>query len=279
MITILLTALLLLNTHSYANSLEKTNALHQEVATHKNPNITAETHPIIYRMIEELAMKAHVAMPRYITLYPAEYKIVSENGAIIKGEHEIGAYADCFGDLHICQELVAHLSFEEIQGILAIAIAEKAINKPMRVALTGITTFGVTLGLIYFFNHAHNSNLKKPEINDQEKRASTMVEKLFFLMIMPALATNKLVANYLQKTIDLKATELLTVKNVIDGLKGIAKTKEEYFKENAFSRIAQMLKLKKIVNTLLYPIRAFTLKERIDYLNQELKQCNHLALS
>ena len=42
---------------SYATDLEKTDALHNEIAHSNVCNVTLETHPILYTMVEELITK------------------------------------------------------------------------------------------------------------------------------------------------------------------------------------------------------------------------------
>jgi hypothetical protein len=103
MIKILLIIVLLLNIQCSATDLEQTNALHKEVANHKNHNVTIETHPILYKMVEDLIAKAKITMPRYITIYDAEYHVVSKSGIVQSEEKDMHGYIDFLGDLHLCR--------------------------------------------------------------------------------------------------------------------------------------------------------------------------------
>ena len=177
------------------------------------------------------------------------------------------------GDLHICYEVLEHATYDEINGIIALAIAEKSINKPEKIALTGFATFGTTLLLIYLLNKQYKLGLGSGIINTLNDKyfceRENFIQSIIFFLIAPSLLTTKLVSNYLQKRIDLKAAKLVTAQDIVDGLKRIFKIKESYFKENIVSRIASALKLKTIANTIFYPIRAFTFEERISYLEKE----------
>jgi hypothetical protein len=259
-----------------ATDLEETNALHAEIALHKNPNVTLETHPVLYKMVEGSAATIKVAMPKYITIYGAEYATVDKNGVVRRNENELGAYVDLLGDLYICHEILETASYEEIDGIIAVALAEKSINKPKKLVLTGVTTFGITLLLICILNKKYELRLGSlfgEIINERDYRGrESMLEGIVFLLITPSLIITKLFSNNLQKKIDLKAAQFTNPHNIVNGLKRILRTKESYFKENVLSRIASALKLKSFFNFIFYPIRAFTLEERIGYLEKEACQ-------
>lgn len=262
-----------------AHNEEKTNALHHEVATHTNHNITAETHPTLYNLVEQLTIKAHVPMPRYITIYSAEYHVVSQAGVVRRrGHEEIGAHVDLLKDLYVCREILENASYDEVKGIIALALAEESINKLQKVVLTGVTTFATTIALIYLLNKKYDLHLGSflCAVADESSRRSyryreddSPLAALFWLVLTPSLIAAKLVSNNLQKSVDFKAAKLVSPQSIIDSLKKIVTIKDSYFKENVFSRLASALKLKTIFNTIFYPIRAFTTEERIQYLEKQ----------
>lgn len=263
--------------YSYASQ-DKTEALHMEAKNHKNPNITQETHPVLYDMVRNLVIKANVAMPKYITTHGAEHSVVTREGLVYKTASNMTAWTDVLGDLHICHEILTDLSYDEVEGIVAIAIAEKAINKPGKLAMVGVGTFALTATSIYFLNKYFNLGLgsflgghRYSTIQDREDRFVI----LMWLTLAPALLATKLTDNNLQKLIDTDATKLKDVQQIIAGIKSLSKLEETYIKEGFFSRIANALKLKSIYNTIFYPIRAFTLEERVQYL-EDLKNKNCL---
>ena len=279
MIKKLLAALLIINLNGYASNLEKTEALHQEVAANQNPNITQETHPILYGMVEELTQKAQVPMPKYITIFGAQYTVIDRYGVARCAVQNFEASINLLGDLYICHEILANLSYDEIKGIIATAIVEKASNTPVLLAATGIGTFIVTVTSLYLLNKYYKLRLGSFFMSHHHRcyhEREDLAEALAFILITPSLITTKIMSNNLQKKIDIKAAKLTTAQQVIDGVKGIDKTEEKYTKENIFSRIASMLQLKEISNFVFYPIRSYTSKERIDYLEQE-NRYQHIA--
>jgi len=257
----------------------KTVLVREEIATHRGPNLAEDTHPTIYAMVRGLADKAKVAMPRYISVYNAEYSTISDNGEFQRAPvnrevHEIKAYIDIMGDLHICREILTTLPYEDIEGVVAVAIAEKAINKPLKLAGTGVGTFGVTVAAAYLVNkhYGHKLGAVVRDTFDQQytnRDRGDFVTTVCTLSMIPALLTTTLHSNNLQKTIDLDAAALTHSKKVIGGIKGLAKITDSLVKEGVLSRIATALNLKKIYRTLTYPIRSFTDEERIAYLEQE----------
>lgn len=274
MIKKLVLASLLFVLQSNATDEIKTFALHHEVTTHDNYNVTVETHPTLYTMVKELATKAQVAMPRYITIYDAHYYAVSQSGILEEREHEISAYVDGWGDLYICYQILENASYDEINGILALAIAEKSINKPGKTIAAGAATFAATALLIYLANKHYDLQLgsrflKELKYDAKYRRNVTLNATIGLLAIPPAL-TAIFVSNNLQKTIDLKAAQLVGSQDIIDGLKKIVEIKERYFKENILSRIAAKLKLKELFDVLFYPVRSYTVNERVDYLKKEV---------
>jgi hypothetical protein len=246
-----------------------TEALHFEASSHENPNLTEETHPILYAMVQDLTAAAHIDMPRYITVHGAKKLFVTRNGIAYKRAQNITAWVDIMGDLHICREILTNLSHEEVKGIVAVAIAQKAKNIPAKLAVVGVSSVVGTIALLYFLNKTYNVNPcsplyppHEPYYHAQEDRE----EALAFLILAPTLLAMKITSNLLQKSIDIKATQLTNPHHVIGGIKGLCKLEETYIKEGFFSRIASALKLKAIYNIVFYPIRAFTPEERVCYL-------------
>lgn len=270
----LLCTLLMFNVSSYiAGADYRTEALHAEVSNNKNPILTRDTHPVLYAMVENLAAAAHTNMPRYISVYGAQGLFVARSGTVYTTTKHIGAWIDVAGDLHICHEILTDLPYEEVEGVIAVALAEKASNKPATLACIGAGTFAATLAGVYCLNKAYDLKLGSflsYVFNDRYSCYSAKqdtIEALCFLLILPAMLAVNITANNLQKSIDIKATEFASVQRVIDGIKGIVKLKDMYTKENMLSRIATALKLKSIYNFLFYPVRAYTEDERVDYLS------------
>ncbi|MCL5875177.1 MAG: hypothetical protein M1114_01765 [Candidatus Dependentiae bacterium] len=278
-----LIALLGISINVFANSsLEKTNALRQEIASCGNPNLTQETHPIIYNMVQELTAKGNVPTPRYITMFDAEYTRISEHGVAYRVVRDMKAYVDLLGDLYICHEVLANLSYEEIEGVIAIAIAEKAQNRAAKVALAGTGTFGLTLASVYGLNKQYNLQLGSTVMKSYNayhcrQDRDDLFKAVAGLLILPSLITSIVLSNNLQKEIDLRAARLTDIRNVRNGIKALRKLKESYVKESVLSRIATMLNLKTIANTISYPIRSYSSEERIDYLDKELERQARMA--
>ena len=254
-----------------AGNVEKTVALHNEILTHANPNITQETHPILYEIVESLVKKAHIAMPKYVTLFSSEYVTVSRYGRVNKSFKDFDAHVDALGDLYICAEALLDLSYEEIEGVIATAVAEKLLNTRGKLALVAVSTFVATLGTIYFLNSHYKlglGNFIQEGLDQHPYDRKDFVEGMVFTSIAPAVIVTALVSNNLQKGVDIKAAELTNAQTVINGIKGVVRVKDTYVKENFFSRIAAALRLKTIGNFLFYPVRAFTPEERVGYLEK-----------
>lgn len=266
--------LIALNINSFANDNEaKTVLIHSEIATHKNPNITVETHPALYTLVKELVDKAGIGMPKYISTFNREYLENTSNG-LYSTQATIQAYVDVFGDIHICKEILTDLSYPEIEGIIATAIAEKISNKPVKQAFTAVTTLGAVLASLYILNKIYDLkigtflyNFIQPSHCSHDQ--ADAIQMLVGIMAIPPVIAMSLVSNSLQKQIDVKATTLTNTENVIKGIAGIKKLQKAYAKNNFFTRIAATLKLKKIMNVITYPVRASTPKERIGYLKTE----------
>lgn len=267
---IALFALLAFGVQVYGDNFpKKTEALHIEAKEHKNPNLTQDTHPILYAMVKDLTTKAQLEMPKYITVYEAEHSIVTKNGTVYKTASDICAWSDALGDLHICHEILTNLSYAEVEGILAVAIAEKVKNKPVTLALVAVCSVAATVALAYMINKCTNGSIDSFVFGDSyayRYQSQDRFETLIWLIIGPACLTTKIASNNLQKIVDFQAAEIVDPQLVIDGIKSLTKLEETYIKENFFSRIASTLKLKSIYNTLFYPVRAFNPEERIQYL-------------
>lgn len=251
---------------------DKTAAMHSEAAGSQHPNLTQDSHPVLYAMVKNLTEKANIPMPRYITAHDAEVTLVT-NGVVHKtAVGNIGCWADLLGDLHICRAILTDLSYKEVEGIIAVALAGKATNKSAKIALVGVGSYAATIAALYLLNNKYDLKLGSFVFGDQYPYRSSFhdrnksVEGFFYLTLVPALITAKIAANNLQKQGDLKAAELTNPKQVIQGIQALIKLEDKYIKEDFFSRIAAALKLKDIFNVIFYPIRAYTPQERIAYL-------------
>lgn len=248
---------------------DKTEALHAEAKERKNPNITEKTHPVLYGMVKDLINKAKISMPKYITLHDAEGSAVDENGQVHKTANNITVWVDMLGDLYICREIVTDLSYEEAQGVIAVAIAEKAQNKSIKLGVVGVGTFAATAALMYYACKDNNIISRFVFGNDVCCRdRENRMKLLFYSMLIPSFLTTAAVSNNLQKQVDLDAVALTDADQIIGGIKGLARLEETYVKENVFSRMANALNLKSIFNTIFYPVRSFTQEERLQYLEQ-----------
>jgi hypothetical protein len=276
-ILLFISSLSFLNIAAANKKFDMTAALHEEVHAHKNPNITKETHPVLYDLIEDLVNRADQPMPRYITTYKAEYTVISENRVAQRAVHDIKASVDLLGDMHICYELLTDLTYDEVEGVIALAIAEKKIQLPAKAALTGITTFIATVGLIYYLNKTYDlqlgqlaANSSKPGFLRTAIAPSHSEEKarafLVSAVLTPPVLASVVAANHAQRTIDTKAAELTSPETIINAIRGMARVTETYVKEDIFSRIATALYLKPIYHFLFYPVRSFTDDERVAYL-------------
>ena len=243
--------------------------MRQEVITRNNPNITEHTHPTLYNLVKELAEKAQIAMPRYISLYDGEYTWVDENGNTHKGMHDIGASVDVLGDMYLCKKIILNLPYKTVEGIVACAIAEKALNVRVKTAGVGFGIWGAAL------SYAIANDVKLGSVPFETRvggryvsvaHRSTM-EVAFPLSIMFAILAAKVYSNNVQKDVDLKAMKLTDAQNVVDGIKGASQATEAYVKENIFSRLTPEI-LKQAWRIVFYPIRAYTPEERIAYVEQ-----------
>ncbi|MFI5333025.1 MAG: hypothetical protein ACHQVS_02900 [Candidatus Babeliales bacterium] len=253
--------------------LDKTAAMHSEAREYQHPNLTQDSHPVLYGMIKNLTEKANIPMPRYISAHEAEYSVVSDSGVIYKtAAGTIGCWANLLGDLHICREILVDLTYEEVEGIIAVALAEKVTSKSAKVALIGVSSFAATIATLYVLNKQYNLDLSTFIFGDQRNYRSSLrdrqgsFEGFVHLTLLPALLTTKIAANNLQKQVDLQAACLTNPRQVIQGIQALIKLEDKYIKEDFLSRVAVALKLKAIFNVLFYPIRAFTPEERVQYL-------------
>lgn len=286
----ILTLLLSIQLYTTAANNDKTVKIREEVNSHTNPNITSETHPTLYGMVQDLTSKAQIAMPRYITIYNAESQVVLRYGEVVTYTQKISSYVDTMGDLYICREILNNFQYDEIAGIVSIAIAEKAQNKPTKLATMAIGTLGITVGLAYYLNKKYNLGLGQLLFEDNHRESlyytgnglyyrsyrnsaedqANMFKAVAIVLSIPSLITTKIFSNNLQKNIDLKATTLTKHQDVIDGLIKLDKIQDAYKKEGVLSRLISSDKLTQIYNILFYPARSFTTEERIDYLKLDM---------
>ncbi len=235
----------------------ETERIRQEMTNRKNPNITQETHPTIYNLFKKLAKKAHITMPRYITVYREEYRWTDDNGFQHEGMMNPDAYVDVLGDMYVSGKILTTLSYEEIEGLVAVAVAAKALERPVKTAATGVGSF-------VLFTAALNGLFKTSGANDTLAPAAA-------LSLFPSIFAAVIYSNNTQKKVDLYATKLTDRQNVINSIKALVKLTDSYIKEDIFSRLGNALHLKGIYRTLFYPVRAYTSEERIAYLENELK--------
>lgn len=242
---------------SAADYTSLTEALHQEVAVHTHPNINKKTHPILFAMIQQLADKALIDVPRYVTLYEGEYTFVDDHGGVHKGMHNLDANANIVGDLYISRKILLVAPYQTIEGIVARAVAEKAVKRSLKgfgVGLAGGTIAGIASGHIITFRNRLD-----------------VVPAQILLGMTSALFAGLLYDNHVQKQVDLLAAKLTDPQNVIDGIKAADEVDESYTKHNLISRFIDACNLRGICNTVFYPIRAYTSTERIAYLEQAAK--------
>ena len=273
-------------TSLYASDYEKlTSLLHHEEASHVIPNVNEKTHPVLYSMVQDIAQRAQVPMPRYITLFNAEYAVVTDQGVVARQVHHLNAYVDILGDLYICRELIAHLSYQELEGVVAVALSEKAVNKPLKMLGVGVATWAATVAMIRmldnYYQWSSNSNIATGVVASQtyhahpnftlrasiSRRTDLMVNACFGAIIPAAFAAG-VYGNHLQETIDREAVKVTDVHNIINGIAGAEKITDAYEKENIFVRLAGALGIKEAIKTIFYPVRAYSPEERIAYLQK-----------
>jgi len=298
MINILLATLFMTTISEYTVAVTnpekgKTDSLHHEVGTYDQPHLTQENHPTIYDMVDRLVKKAGTSMPRYITTDSAQRTFVDSYGGVHRYTEDMETSFDLFGDLYISREILTNLSYEEIEGVIAIAIAEQAINKARKMTLLGTGIYTAELVSLYALNRYYDLglgsglwNIAKGCPETEIKRfgrttfnvthdrfdghtAFNMLTAIGALTLVPSLISVKLLSNNLQKQTDLDAAKLVGAQNVIRGAVALHALQEQYTKENIFSRLVSILKLKEISDRVFYPIRAYNLEERVRYLSEQ----------
>ena len=231
---------------------EKTDLLRAEVAAHKNPHIAQETHPTLYALVQELSSKAGITMPEYITLYDIFYAVLcKETGTIHSVAHNISGTTDIMGDIYLCSELFETLSYDEIRSAIALVVAEKALHKKIKAIKVGIGSYLTLFAL------------SQAITKEKSDRGIIAVMSIF-----PALLAAHTYAQNMQKSIDLKAAELVGIQNIINCLKKLNKVQLTYSKENVLSRLFSETIVGKTYNAVFYPIRPYRLEERIRYLQK-----------
>lgn len=253
---------------------EKTVLLHQEMAMHKNPNITPDSHSTLYELVQGLADKAGVAAPEYISVFDMEYDVYS-NHQSYKRVRDADAYTDIWGDVNICRETLTDLSYDEVEGVVAVAMAEKVVNKPFKLAVAGVSAFGVIAAAIYGLNKSQNLGLGAKigaEVKEILVDNKDWHDAIPLILTLPTMLAVRLYANSLQKTVDLNALKLTNKQNVINGIKGLSKVTDAYAKQNILGRLMDRLKLKDLYARIFYPVRAFTYDERVEYLERVVQE-------
>lgn len=248
--------------------------LRAELAGYDKPNLSPETQPALFALVAELSEKAGVSAPRYISMYDAIYYTTSRDGGPIQARlRPIGAYIDVTGDLHICIDVLKMLSYDEIRGVLALGLAGKAQNVPVKLAKTFIATFISTIALEIYWLKTH------PEFRQASHEWATdtsrtpadykdMLNLIIGTALIPSFITTGLYSNNLQKSVDFKAADIAEAKNIIKGIQGVARITASYQKEGLWSRYAPE-SLKKACDVLFYHIRPFNDDERMAYLSEK----------
>ncbi|MGB8467515.1 MAG: hypothetical protein WCE21_00775 [Candidatus Babeliales bacterium] len=286
---------------SYASEDAKTIALHAEITAQDGDEVivTDKTAPTLCNLIREVAQELSVKMPRYIKLYNFEYYYAYTHGTtnngfynstttMHKGYRTVGAATMMFGDIQICKQLIAGLSYNEIRGVIAVALAaevpgimgKEAAAGLLVVALTAWWSYDVykTYGKTVFppANRTHYSNTDTGEFAyNMENITATLYRTVLFgefgmlaTLISAAIAGN-LIYKYTQKKIDLAAARAIGKEAVVSGIEGVEKVKESLFEEGVFSRMLKDMRLKSFIDRLTYPVRAYTPEERIAYVMQK----------
>jgi hypothetical protein len=250
-----------------------TQTIRDEFNSHTNTNITVDTHPTLYSMVKRLTEKSGVPMPRYISIHNSAYTRLTRNGIAVQERAKICAYMSLLGDLCIYQELLTDLSYNDIEGCLALAIAEGYSKKPLKLAKAGLGTFGATIASIWYLNKAYNlrigSFLDEALLQGPACNRNDNLEAIMFLLFLPTAVATKLYANHLQKQVDLDAVKIVDKEKVVQAINNIKRINDNYKKEDFAYRIISALKLREIFDTVFYPIRSYTDEERVGYLRRE----------
>lgn len=254
---------------------EITAILHNEIDSHSlHANVTQETHPALYYLIEQIAEKFFIPMPRYIKFFTAQQKEIFYNKYTCTGTtytvfNNFESYIDIMGDLYLCYEVFIDSSCEEIISIIALALAEKSTNKQSKLLTTGISTLATTFASLCYFNNLKNFAfpLSHSYHRTKEERED-VVGRLLLIFGLPAIITHQLAKNYCQKQIDLEAAKLMDVKNISNAILQVKKVKEKYTQESYLSRIMTAFKVRIVLDALIYPFRSLTPEERIQHLQQ-----------
>ena len=237
------------------DTMQKTEAIRREITEHDNPNLTQVTHPVIYGMVQELAALAGVPMPRYITTYSAKNAFLQvdfmqdQEARIEKSFSNILAYTDLLGDLYICREILTDMSYADIRGIVALAIAEKMTQSHVKITTAILGSIGASIAALYY-------GIKNPD--------PKLVMGAF---VVPPLIAAQICSNYFRKANDMSARQIIGRDQLVHAIKSLKNIQERYIKENSIIRIATILKMTDFFNCIFYPIRPYTDKERINYLN------------
>ncbi len=272
-----------------ASNAEKTDLLRAEVATKSNIHITQETHPTLYALVQDMTSRARIAMPKYITLYDVFYSVVDKDtGRVNRVAHNMSTSIDIVGDMYICSELLTTLSYDEARSALALVVAEKLLDKNIKMAVAGIGSFVSAATALFSFNKYYDLDLFGPRYNRADysycnsynsynqrvyypvsrQERSEDIKALVYLTFIPAFVAAGIVAQNMQKSIDLKAAELVGAENIINYIKTRDKIQDTYSKESLLSRLFSGTIIAKICSIAFYPIRAYSSEERISYLQK-----------
>ena len=120
--------------------------------------------------------------------------------------------------MHICHEILTDLSYEEVEGIIAVALAEKVTNKSTKLALIGVSSFTATVTAVYLLSKHYKFSVSEFIFGSHRYRSSIRdrqdsFESSIWLMLMPALLTVKVASNNVQKQVDIQAAQLTAYVN------------------------------------------------------------------
>jgi len=256
------------STNIYAHDLTK--SLHKEATKKDNPIATAKTHPTLYRMIQKKADVLNSDMPTAIKLYNARSQVVLDNGRVVTNIQYIGVWTDFLGDLHICKEVLADLTYEEVESLITIALAEKKYNLPITLVKAWLASFAATCAATYKLNNHYKLELSKYMFGDDHSLKNQEDSIKFFMMLlaMPASFVTKIVSNNSQKTIDKAAAKVIGNDRVIAAIEARKDLEASYVTSGVLESLGEALHLRGIYNVVFYPIRQFTDEERISYLSK-----------
>lgn len=216
---------------------ELTQALHVETISLKSSPLKKETCPILFALLSRLTEAADVAMPQRISVHNAEYtKVDKKTGIIEKRISYIRTYLDIFGDLVIYREIFDNCSYQEFEGILAIAIAEKANDKTTKQILAGVGTVAATVLVGLGLKKYSHFSLAYHQV----------IGGGIHFGFYPAWLVSAAVGRCVQKTSTINALTLTNPAYVRDGVKALSRIREMYYRPTTVEKAFALLDLRKV---------------------------------